>query len=95
MTGPEPKSAELIAADATTALPWQTVRDAQPTPVCTGSPPPIPTGRPHVPSWPYGPTACSTPHRRAAAQKGRNLSADPRCTITARTDASTTGNLHI
>ena len=28
MTGPEPKSAELIAADATTALPWQTVRDA-------------------------------------------------------------------
>jgi hypothetical protein len=27
MTGPEPKSAELIATDATAALPWQTVRD--------------------------------------------------------------------
>jgi hypothetical protein len=28
MMGPEPKSAELIAMDATTALPWETVRDA-------------------------------------------------------------------
>ena len=27
MTGPEPRSAELIATDAKTALPWQIVRD--------------------------------------------------------------------
>ena len=44
MTGPAPKSADLIAADPTTALPWEFVRE------------------------------------------GRNLVADPRCTVTARTD---------
>jgi hypothetical protein len=27
MIGPDPKPAELIAADATTAFPWKTVRD--------------------------------------------------------------------
>ena len=27
MTGPEPKSADLIATDPTTALPWEVVRD--------------------------------------------------------------------
>ena len=87
MTGPEPKSAELIAADATTALPWQTVRDALADVRMYWLATTHPTGRPHVRPvlavWADGLLYTTS---TTTAQKGRNLAADPRCTVTARTD---------
>ena len=87
MTGPEPKSAELIAADAITALPWQTVRDALADARMYWFATTHPTGRPHVrPVLAVWADSLLYTTSTAAAQKGRNLSADPRCSITARTD---------
>ena len=87
MTGPDPKSAELIAADATTALPWETVRDALADVRMYWLATTHPTGRPHVRPvlaiWADGLLYTTS---TTAAQKGRNLAADPRCTVTARTD---------
>jgi pyridoxine/pyridoxamine 5'-phosphate oxidase len=87
MTGPEPKSAELIAIDATTALPWETVRDALADVRMYWLATAHPTGRPHVRPvlavWADGLLYTTS---TAAAQKGRNLAANPRCTVTARTD---------
>ena len=87
MTGPEPKSAELIATDATAALPWQTVRDLLADTRLYWLASAHPTGRPHVRPvlavWVDGLLYTTS---TAAAQKGRNLAADPRCTVTARTD---------
>ena len=84
MTGPEPKSAELIAADATTALPWETVRDALADVRMYWLATTHPTGRPHVRPvlavWADGLLYTTPPQRRKA-----NLAADPRCTVTART----------
>ena len=87
MTGPEPKSAELLAADATIALPWQTVREALADVRMYWLATTHPTGRPHVRPvlavWADGLLYTTS---TTAAQKGRNLAADPRCTVTARTD---------
>jgi hypothetical protein len=87
MSGPEPKSADLIAADPTTPLPWHTVRDALRDTRMYWLATVHPTGRPHVRPvlavWLDGALYTTS---NAAARKGRNLAADPRCTVTARTD---------
>ena len=88
MTSAEPKSADLIAAEPTTVLPWEHVRavlaDSRLYWLATVHP----TGRPHVRPvlavWLDG-GLCTT--SADAARKTRNLAADPRCTVTARTDA--------
>jgi len=36
MTGPEPKSADLIATEPTTVLPWGKSAPSSPTPACIG-----------------------------------------------------------
>ncbi len=48
MTGPEPKSADLIAADPTTALPWEVVRDVLKDTRLYWLATMHPAGRPHV-----------------------------------------------
>jgi len=87
MTGPEPKSADLIAADPTTALPWEVVRDVLKDTRLYWLATMHPAGRPHVRPvlavWVDG-ALYSTSTK--ASRKGRNLAADPRCTVTARTD---------
>ena len=87
MTGPEPKSASLIAADASTALPWEVVRDLLKDARLYWLATVHPTGRPHVRPvlavWVDG-ALYSTSTR--TSRKGQNLAADPRCTVTARTD---------
>jgi Pyridoxamine 5'-phosphate oxidase len=87
MTGPAPKSAELIAADATTALEWETVRDVLADARLYWLATVHPEGRPHVRPvlavWVDGLLYSTS---TAASRKGRNLVADPRCTVTARTD---------
>ena len=87
MTGAAPKSAKLIAADATSPLPWETVRDALADVRMYWLATTHPTGRPHVRPvlavWVDGLLYTTS---TSAAQKGRNLAADPRCTVTARTD---------
>ena len=84
MTGPEPKSADLIVTEPTTVLPWeQALADTRLYWLATVHP----TGRPHVRPvlavWVDG-ALCST--STMASRKGRNLAADPRCTVTARTE---------
>jgi hypothetical protein len=87
MTGAEPKSADLIASEPTTALPWELVRaglaDARMYWLATVHP----TGRPHVRPvlavWLDGALYTTS---AGQARKGRNLAADPRCSVTARTD---------
>jgi hypothetical protein len=87
MTSAEPKSADLIATEPTTALPWDLVRavlaDARLYWLATVHP----TGRPHVRPvlavWRDGALYTTS---AGHARKGRNLAADPRCTVTARTD---------
>jgi hypothetical protein len=55
MIGPDPKPAELIAADATTAFPWETVRDLLANARSYRLATVHPAGCPHVrPAWPYG-----------------------------------------
>jgi nitroimidazol reductase NimA-like FMN-containing flavoprotein (pyridoxamine 5'-phosphate oxidase superfamily) len=87
ITGPEPKSADLIAADPTTVLPWELVRDVLNDTRLYWLATVHPTGRPHVRPvlavWVDG-ALYSTSTK--ASRKGRNLLADPRCTVTARTD---------
>ena len=87
MTGPEPKSAKLIAAEATSTLPWETVRDSLSDVRMYWLATTHPTGRSHVRPvlavWADGLLYTTS---TAAAQKGRNLAANPRCTVTARTD---------
>ncbi len=87
MTGPEPKSADLIAADPTTVLPWELVRDVLKDTRLYWLATVHPAGRPHVRPvlavWLDG-ALYSTSTK--ASRKGRNLLADPRCTVTARTD---------
>jgi nitroimidazol reductase NimA-like FMN-containing flavoprotein (pyridoxamine 5'-phosphate oxidase superfamily) len=87
MTGPEPKSVDLIASDATTVLPWELVREVLADARLYWIASVHPTGRPHVRPvlavWVDG-ALCSTSTR--ASRKGRNLAADSRCTVTARTD---------
>jgi Pyridoxamine 5'-phosphate oxidase len=87
MTGPVPQSAELIAADATTALEWETVRDVLADARLYWLATVHPTGRPHVRPvlavWVDGLLYSTS---TAVSRKGRNLVADPRCTVTARTD---------
>ena len=62
MTGPEPKSADLIATDPTTALPWELICDVLADTRLYWLATVHPTGRPHVPArcWPSGSTAPST-----------------------------------
>ena len=87
MTGPEPKSADLIAADPTTALPWGVLRDVLSDTRLYWLATVHPTGRPHVRPvlavWVDGALYSTS---TSASRKGRNLAADPRCTVTARTD---------
>lgn len=86
MSSPEPTSAALIATEPTTVLPWALVRD-----VLTGTrmywlATVHPTGRPHVRPvlavWADGALYSTS---SGTSRKGRNLAADPRCTVTART----------
>jgi Pyridoxamine 5'-phosphate oxidase len=88
MPGPEPKSATLIASDATTELPWRIVRDLLAAARLYWLATAHPTGRPHVRPvlavWVDGLLYTTS---TAASRKGRNLAADPRCTVTASTDA--------
>jgi len=88
MTGPEPKSADLIATDPTTALPWELICDVLADTRLYWLATVHPTGRPHVRPvlavWLDG-ALYSTSTK--ASRKGRNLLADPRCTVTARTDS--------
>jgi hypothetical protein len=87
MTGPEPKSADLIAAEPTTFLPWELVRDVLRDTRLYWLATVHPTGRPHVRPvlavWLDGALYTTSADE---ARKGRNLAADPRCTVTARTD---------
>ena len=87
MPGPEPKSATLIAPDATTELPWQMVRDLLAAARLYWLATAHPSGRPHVRPvlavWVDGLLYTTS---TAASRKGRNLAADPRCTVTARSD---------
>ena len=87
MTGPEPKSADLIATEPTTVLPWEQVRAVLADTRLYWLATVHPTGRPHVRPvlavW-VGGALYST--SSMDSRKGRNLAADPRCTVTARTD---------
>jgi Pyridoxamine 5'-phosphate oxidase len=87
MTGPEPKSADLIAAEPTTVLPWEQVRAVLADTRLYWLATVHPTGRPHVRPvlavW-VGGSLYST--SSMGSRKGRNLASDPRCTVTARTD---------
>jgi hypothetical protein len=87
MTGPEPKSADLIATDPTTVLPWELVRAVLADTRLYWLATVHPTGRPHVRPvlavWVDGALYSTSTQ---ASRKGRNLAADPRCTVTARTD---------
>jgi len=87
MAEPEPTSAELLVDEDGPAMPWaearQRVADARSYWLATVHP----TGRPHVRPvlavWADGGLYSSS---SPLAQKGRNLAADGRCTLTARTD---------
>ncbi len=87
MPGPEPKSATPIAPDATTELPWEMLRDLLAAARLYWLATAHPSGRPHVRPvlavWVDGLLYTTS---TAASRKGRNLAADPRCTVTARTD---------
>ena len=87
MTGPEPKSADLIAAEPTMILPWELVRDVLRDTRLYWLATVHPTGRPHVRPvlavWLDGALYTTSADE---ARKGRNLATDPRCTVTARTD---------
>jgi nitroimidazol reductase NimA-like FMN-containing flavoprotein (pyridoxamine 5'-phosphate oxidase superfamily) len=87
MTGPAPKSADLIAADPTIVLPWEVVRDVLKDTRLYWLATVHPTGRPHVRPvlavWLDGALYSTSTE---ASRKGRNLVADPRCTVTARAD---------
>ena len=87
MTGPEPKSTDLIATDPTTVLPWELTRavlaDTRLYWLATVHPTDRPHVRPVLAVWVNG-ALYSTSTK--ASRKGRNLVADPRCTVTARTD---------
>lgn len=87
MTSPEPKSADLIATDPTTVLPWELARAVLADTRLYWLATVHPTGRPHVRPvlavWVNG-ALYSTSTK--ASRKGRNLAADPCCTVTARTD---------
>jgi len=87
MTGPEPKSADLIATEPTTVLPWEQVRAVLADTRLYWLATVHPTGRPHVRPvlavW-VGGALYST--SSMDSRKGRNLAADPHCTVTARTD---------
>ena len=86
-TGAEPKSADLIAPEPTTVLPWEIVCDALADTRMYWLATVHPTGRPHVRPvlavWRDGALYTTS---ASHARKGRNLAADPRCTVTARTD---------
>ncbi len=86
-TGAEPKSADLIALEPTTVLPWELVRDALADTRLYWLATVHPSGRPHVRPvlavWLDGALYSTS---TGASRKGRNLAADPRCTVTARTD---------
>jgi nitroimidazol reductase NimA-like FMN-containing flavoprotein (pyridoxamine 5'-phosphate oxidase superfamily) len=87
MTDPEPKSAALIAAEPTTLLPWELVRAALADTRMYWLATVHPDGRPHVRPvlavWLGGALYTTSADQ---ARKGRNLTADPRCTVTARTE---------
>ena len=87
MTGREPKSADLIATDPTTVLPWELVRDVLKDTRLYWLATVHPTGRPHVRPvlavWLDDALYTTSTDK---ARKGQNLAADPRCTVTARTD---------
>ena len=88
MTGPEPKSATLIAAEPTTVLPWELVRDVLRDTRLYWLATVHPVGRPHVRPvlaiWLDGALYSTS---TSTSRKGRNLAADPRCTVTARADS--------
>jgi pyridoxamine 5'-phosphate oxidase-like protein len=87
MTEPEPSSADLIAAEPTTVLPWELVRDALAGTRMYWLATVHPDGRPHVRPvlavWRDGALYTTS---APAARKARNLTANPSCTVTARTD---------
>jgi hypothetical protein len=84
---PEPKSADLIAADPTTALPWEVVRDVLKDTRLYWLATVHPSGRPHVrPVLAVRVNGALYSTSTKAFRKGRNLATDPRCTVTARTD---------
>ncbi len=87
MTGAEPKSAALIAAEPTTVLPWELVRDVLADTRMYWLATVHPAGRPHVRPvlavWQDGALYTTS---TSTSGKGRNLAADPCCTVTARTD---------
>ena len=80
MTSPEPKSADLIATDPTTVLPWELARAVLADTRLYWLATVHPTGRPHVRPvlavWVNG-ALYSTSTK--ASRKGRNLAADPCC----------------
>ena len=84
---PEPKSADLIATDPTIVLPWEVVCDVLKETRFYWLATVHPAGRPHVRPvlavWVDGALYSTSTE---ASRKGRNLAADPRCTVTARTD---------
>jgi nitroimidazol reductase NimA-like FMN-containing flavoprotein (pyridoxamine 5'-phosphate oxidase superfamily) len=88
MTEPGPTSATTIEADPTAALPWDLVRDVLKDARTYWSATVHPSGRPHVRPvlavW-VGGALYSTSTEQA--RKGRNLAADPRCTVTASIDS--------
>jgi len=87
MPGPEPKSATPIVPDATSPLGWEFVRDLLAAARSYWLATAHPTGRPHVRPvlavWVDGLLYTTS---TAASRKGRNLAANPRCTVTASTD---------
>jgi hypothetical protein len=86
MTSAEPKSADLIATEPTTALPWELVRDILAATrmywLATVHPADRPHVRPVLAVWHEGALYTTS---AGPARKARNLRANPNCTVTART----------
>jgi nitroimidazol reductase NimA-like FMN-containing flavoprotein (pyridoxamine 5'-phosphate oxidase superfamily) len=87
MGNSEPRAAEPIAADATTALPWDEARSRLAEHRFYWLATPRPDGRPHVrPVLTVMVDGSLYTTTSPAARKGRNLERDTRCSITANTD---------
>jgi hypothetical protein len=88
MSGREPKSTNLLEPGATTALAWEAVRalltDARLYWLATVHPAGHPHVRPVLAVWLDGALYSTS---AASSRQSRNLAADPRCTVTARTDS--------
>lgn len=87
MVETEPRTADLLTAEAVAALPWEEARTRLAESRFYWQATVHPDGRPHVRPvlgvWADGRLYSTT---SAAARKGKNLVADPRCAFTVRTD---------